>query len=177
MTTEQINQNFIKTVDVWKKALDNYTDNLFALRPDEESWAVGQVCQHLISSTKRIFIVIEKCMASDANEKEQKTDAGHKAIAINVLSEVKVKVPVAIQGIPQQPESKQIVRDEFEQLKNRFTELAGVVNKSTSKGKEKHPVLGFMDAKEWLQTIEMHFRHHLKQKESIDAFLKSYLSK
>jgi hypothetical protein len=177
MTTQEINQNFTKTVAVWENALDNYTHTLFAMRPDEESWAVGQVCQHLIGSTKRIFLVIEKCLAGDNNEHEQKTEAGEKAFAANILSEVKVKVPITLQATPQQPESKQYVKHEFEELKINFAKLSEVVNKSQSKGKEKHPVLGFMNAKEWLQTAEMHFRHHLKQKESIDTFLKANLAK
>lgn len=177
MTTQEINKNFIKAIDTWSEVLDNYTDTLFALKPNEESWALGQVCQHLISSTRRVFIVINKCLASNANEFEHKTEAGEKAFASNILSEVKVKVPISIQAIPMQPENRKVVKEEFEELKKIFGTLAVIINNSSSNGKEKHPVLGFLNAKEWLQTVEMHFRHHLKQKEDIDGFLKSFTAK
>jgi hypothetical protein len=44
--------------------------------------------------------------------------------------------------------------------------------KSPFHGKTKHPGLGFFNANEWLQFAEMHLRHHLKQKERIEEFLK-----
>ncbi|HWY36373.1 MAG TPA: hypothetical protein VNX68_17140, partial [Nitrosopumilaceae archaeon] len=66
---------------------------------------------------------------------------------------------------------------EFIGIKNKFSKLSDEVGKSKSKGKEKHPVLGFLSAKEWLQAVEMHFRHHIQQKERIDIFLKGHFSK
>lgn len=177
MTTEEINNDFIKIVDVWEKALDNYTDNLFALRPDEESWSIGQVCEHLIESTKRIFVVIEKCTLGNRNSDGIKTEAGEKAFRTNILSETKVKMPVRIQKSPQQPESKLYVRKEFEKMKTSFAFLANKVSENKYTGKEQHPILGYLNAIEWLQMLEMHFRHHLKQKENIDAFLKSHVAK
>ncbi|HWY35448.1 MAG TPA: hypothetical protein VNX68_12445, partial [Nitrosopumilaceae archaeon] len=61
MTTEEISTNFNKIINVWINESDTYTDIYFALKPDEENWSIGQVCQHLITSTGRIFGVIDKC--------------------------------------------------------------------------------------------------------------------
>jgi hypothetical protein len=41
------------------------------------------------------------------------------------------------------------------------------------KEKTKHPGFHYLNAIEWLQFIEMHFRHHLKQKKRIDKYLNS----
>jgi hypothetical protein len=174
MTVKEINSNFVRTIGIWENALDEYSDVLFALKPGEESWSVGQVCQHLIGSTKRIFLVIDKCLIGDNNVQEQKTEAGEKAFATNILSEVKVKLPISIQATPPQPESRKTVKNEFWELKLNFEKIAGTIGESNAKGKEKHPVLGYLNAVEWLQTAEMHFRHHLKQKESIDSFLRQH---
>jgi len=65
MTTEQITKNFNKTIETWEKALDNYTNSLFSLKPDDENWAMGQVCQHLILRTRGVFGIIEKCVSGD----------------------------------------------------------------------------------------------------------------
>jgi hypothetical protein len=46
-----------------------------------------------------------------------------------------------------------------------------------STGKSRHPGLGYFNAGEWLRFIEMHMRHHLRQKERIDAFLKTVENK
>jgi hypothetical protein len=39
-------------------------------------------------------------------------------------------------------------------------------------GKSEHPVFGFLNGFEWLQYSEMHMRHHLKQKQKIEGFLR-----
>ena len=96
MTPEEITNSFNQTFDTWDKALGNYTNSQFVLTPDQESWSIGQVYQHLITVTKRIFLQIDKCIEGDANEHEQKTDAGVNAFKNSKLGDIKVKVPVSI---------------------------------------------------------------------------------
>ncbi|MHB8261370.1 MAG: DinB family protein [Bacteroidia bacterium] len=177
MKTEEINLNFSKTIDVWSNSLDSYPNDLFALKPDQESWSIGQVCQHIISSTRRMFTMIEKCLEGDTNEHESITEVGEKILMDNQMADVQVKVPAALMNTPPQPESKQVIKREFEELKNDFAKLADKVSKSAAKGKEKHPRFEFLNAKEWLQFADIHCRHHLRQKERIDTFIKSHLSK
>jgi hypothetical protein len=45
------------------------------------------------------------------------------------------------------------------------------ISASSVQGKAMHPGLHYLSAREWLQFSEMHFRHHLRQKERLDAFL------
>ena len=174
MTIDEIKQNFNQTVDVWKKATEEYTEQLFELRPHEGGWSIGQVCEHLVVSTNRVFGVIDKCLSGNDNEQEQKTDAGQNAVGNNVLANVKVQNPAHKDNPPLQPENRLAVREAFEDVRNNFMKVADKVKESSATGKEKHPVLGYMNAHEWLHTIDMHWRHHLKQKENIDAFLKGF---
>jgi hypothetical protein len=37
--------------------------------------------------------------------------------------------------------------------------------------RKKHPLLGPLNALEWLRNIDLHFRHHLRQKARIDRYL------
>jgi sugar-specific transcriptional regulator TrmB len=172
MTIDEIKNSFNNSVDTWKAAAENYSEQLFAQKPAEDAWSIGQVCEHLTASTKRAFVVIDKCLSGNANENEQKTEAGERAISSNVLSPVKVTVPSHKETPPAQPENKQAVKDALEEVRKNFMIVAEKIKSSKATGKEKHPVLGFMNAHEWLHTIDMHLRHHLKQKEGIDAFLK-----
>lgn len=176
MTASEISNNFTHTLAIWKKAPDSYSDAHFALQPAADNWSVGQVCQHLIGSTRRIFVVIRECLAGAANEQESKTEAGRRAFATNILSETKVKMPLAVQATPEQPKSREQVKQELEEIEKNFLHLCDMVSKNPTTGKEKHPVLGYLTAAEWLQSVEMHFRHHLKQKEEIDIFLKQQAS-
>ncbi|HWY13311.1 MAG TPA: DinB family protein [Bacteroidia bacterium] len=176
MEIDEIKKSFDQTVDDWKSATEEYTEQLFELRPSEGGWSIGQVCEHLIVSTKRVFVVIDKCLSGNDNENEQKTEAGESAIKINILANMKVQNPAHKENPPLQPENRLLVREAFEDIHHDFMQVAEKVKASKATGKEKHPVLGFMNAHEWLHTVDMHWRHHIKQKESIDAFLKSFVA-
>jgi hypothetical protein len=56
-----------------------------------------------------------------------------------------------------------------------LTNMAGMATVLTKKqgktGKTAHPAFGFLDAFEWFQLIEIHFRHHLRLKNRLDKFL------
>jgi len=41
----------------------------------------------------------------------------------------------------------------------------------TAAYKTNHVILGMLTATEWYQLMEMHFRHHLRQKEELEHFL------
>ncbi|MFI5196039.1 MAG: DinB family protein [Chitinophagales bacterium] len=173
MTPQDINNNFQKTITIWKNLVDNYTDTEFATKPDENDWSIGQVCRHLINNCNNFaFSNIEKCISGSENVQEQKTEMGEKALAANELPDIQIKVPPSLQRTPIQPESKQVVKNDFKLLEDRFRNVANEVSKSANNGKTKHPLLGFLNGREWLQLVDIHFRHHLRQKERIDIFLK-----
>jgi hypothetical protein len=173
MTIDEIKNSFNNSIDTWKAVTESYSEQLFAQKPAEDAWSIGQVYEHLTGSTRRAFVVIDKCLSGNANENEQKTEAGERAISGNVLSPVKVTVPSHKETPPAQPANKQAVKDALDEIRKNFMIVADRIKASKATGKEKHPVLGFMNAHEWLHTVDMHLRHHLKQKESIDAFLKA----
>lgn len=173
MNIQSIQESFAKTIATWQEAIKNYSDTDFIKKPDEESWSVGQVCEHLTITTTRIFVVTEKCLAGDANKSEEKTETGGAALQNNALADVRVKLPLAIQATPPQPENRQRAINDMETMLVKFNEAAEKIAKSNSPGKEKHPVLGYLTAVEWLQSIDMHYRHHLRQKARIDDFLQN----
>ena len=45
------------------------------------------------------------------------------------------------------------------------------VSKEDLKYKVEHPILGFINAKEWYEDVEDHFQHHRKQREKIEQTL------
>ncbi|MDQ0430163.1 MULTISPECIES: hypothetical protein [Caryophanaceae] len=38
--------------------------------------------------------------------------------------------------------------------------------------KVEHGGFGWLNAKEWHKLVDMHFRHHLRQKEELESYLK-----
>jgi len=46
------------------------------------------------------------------------------------------------------------------------------VKNANPKIKTKHPVIGYLNAKQWLRFIEIHLNHHLKQLKRIENSFK-----
>ena len=56
---------------------------------------------------------------------------------------------------PLQPENRLAVREALEEVREIFMNVADKVKANKATGKEKHPVLGFMNAHELLHTVDM----------------------
>jgi hypothetical protein len=68
-----------------------------------------------------------------------------------------------------QPESIDQLNLDMRQLK---TDAFVLWQKTAdARGKSKHPGLGYFTAQEWFQYVEMHMRHHLRQKARLDTYL------
>lgn len=173
MTTTELKNNFEQTVMFWQNALENYTEEDLSAKENETSWSLGQVYEHLTSMSKRILALAERLNHGDDNSHEEKTANGINTFKENSLGVKKIHSPANATSPPKQTENKAELAKDLVYLKQRFSELCDATNNSMHKGKHNHPILGFLNAKEWLQFIEMHFRHHVHQKERIDEFLRT----
>lgn len=164
-------EDFRQTVQHWKESLGVYSDATFAMKPDPNSWSAGQLYSHLISATQRTFLLIEKCLTGNANSNELKTQRGEDALKTRILSLSKVQVPAHRENPPAQPAGTAGIAESLDALILKYQALADTTKTSVITGKEKHPILGFMNAAEWLETTHLHWQHHVKQKEEINRFL------
>lgn len=169
---ESLVEDFIKTINYWIDELEQYEMHQLTLKPDDDSWSIGQLYCHLVDETKFYFSEIENCLSNNDNQFESKTTRAIEQFKNNSFPNERFKGPADIDNQPQ-PESRPQLKDEFERLKDLVNEVGGKISISTNKGKTKHPGHDYLSAKEWFQYAEMHLRHHLRQKERIDSFLKN----
>lgn len=164
-------EDFNHVINIWINNLENYDFNQLCTKPSITGWSLGQVYMHLIDDTNFYLEQIKLCLSSNKNNTEEASRAA-KTMFLNNGFPDKI-----IEGAPSnlytpQPGSKEQLRSCLMTLKDDFNKLAILVSKSLFEGKTRHPGLGYFNANEWLQFCEMHFRHHLRQKKRIDAFLK-----
>ena len=165
-------QEFNTTLNRWINALDDYDYQQLCKQPIGSSWSLGQVYTHLIEETEFFFNQAETCLASNANASEKMSDEGTSWFLNNSYPAEKLIGPPETQS-PPQPESKAQLREDLNKLKTTATILGTEISGNASQGKTKHPGHHFFNATEWFQFTEMHLRHHFRQKERIDAFLKN----
>lgn len=163
-------QNFNHTVDFWIKELEKYNFHTVRIRPSPGSWSIGQVYKHLIADTGFYIAQIKHCVSSNDYAMEGATPQGMKMLQNNDFpNEI-------LEGAPEnaqikQPEDTGQLRNALLALRTELNNLAVAIWQTSFKGKAKHPGLGYFNAREWLQFADMHFRHHLRQKQRIDDFL------
>lgn len=164
-------EDFNRTVDIWITQLEHYSFAEICTKPSLKSWSLGQVIMHLITETNFYLQQINICISSNENSNEEAMINAKMLFSKNALPDQIIEGP-ASNLLVSQAESKIQLLHSLRDLKDAFGEVNVTMLKSLFHGKTKHPGLGFLSASEWFQFAEMHLRHHLKQKERIDHFLK-----
>jgi hypothetical protein len=165
-------EGFNLTMDNWITALDGYSYLQLCSKPLPASWSVGQVYVHLIEETKFYFEQIEICVVTNDHSEQNPTEEGESMLRNNSFPDQMLEGGPANAHI-QQPVSKEELMISFKNLKDEMNRMAALIAATEFKGKTRHPGLGYFSAAQWFQFAEMHFRHHLRQKERIDDFLKA----
>jgi hypothetical protein len=172
-TTRIVLSEFDKTAGRWLNSLSGYSEEQFALKPDADSWSIGQVYNHLVAGTRRYHLqMIARCLEGRGTSiTGGKKLPGKLMFLLGSFLPARIKVPASETYTPKQPASIEAVRTGLTDLIEVMRALEPGCSSASGIQKAPHPILGFLNAREWFQLIEMHFRHHLRQKERIEAFL------
>lgn len=163
--------SFRSTAAPWQAALDAYSDEHFGTVPAPGQWSIGQVYAHLVGGTRRYHLErIDTCLGGGEGS-GGKTMPGRIVFLLGSFPPVRVRVPPSPRYTPVQPAGRNAVRADLQQLIEVIARLAERLSNGRGSGKARHAALGMLDAWEWYQLIEMHFRHHLRQKARLDSFL------
>ena len=168
MSIESLNQ----TINCWIKALENYTLSELGCKPSPASWSLGQVYFHLIDNTRYYIEQAKICLATDDHIGDKASPEAITMLANNEFPDTMIQGPDTNVNVPQPPSKRELVNSLME-LKNGLGILSTVMSDSPYRGKTKHPGLGYFCANDWVQFADMHFRHHLRQKNRIDDFLRA----
>lgn len=158
-------------INTWINELANYSFVQLCTKPPG-SWSLGQVYMHLVTDTD-FYIQQAKACWNSIDHFAEEASPGAKTMFLNDdFPDVIIEGAPSNAYIPQ-PESKAQLMKDLLNLKEEMNRVGVLISHTTVKGKTKHPGLGYFSAQEWLQFAGMHFRHHLRQKKRIDAFLKT----
>ncbi|MFP3392502.1 DinB family protein [Brevibacillus sp. SIMBA_040] len=174
MNTVEMLSRFEEVAEQYVKALDGYSAEQFTKKPAADEWSLGQLYNHLIQSAVHMQIMsIEQCASGNGVVGVGKTENGEMIIGAGKLPPIAIKVPDSPQYTPANPESPEEVKPKLLRLIDQVRELEPSVAAISPDQKMPHPALGYLNAAEWYQLISMHFVHHLRQKEKLDAFVQA----
>ncbi len=172
---EKIYKAIITTSKYWIGELDYYGKNQFKEKVKGEGWTVGQIYDHLVHGTYQFHLK----HLNDCVLRENGSTVGEKKFFAKVLfflgsfPNMRIKGRPASVYLPTQPENPLQFKDEFYKFLKVVHRASKEAGEAKLDYKTMHPTLGMLNAIEWLKLIEMHMRHHIRQKKRMDKTLRS----
>ncbi|MES2003384.1 MAG: DinB family protein [Bacteroidota bacterium] len=158
------------SIDKWVDELDRYSEDQLVTQPASGTWSIGQLYLHLLDDTAFYVTQIHICVSTNEFADEKMSDFGLTLFASKSFPDQRIEGASSNASIPQ-PANKETIRKRLRELRSALQSAETMLLETNLHGKTKHPGLGYFNAEEWLQFADMHFRHHLRQKKRIDAFL------
>jgi len=154
-------------------AIASVTDQQAAFQPSPERWSILQLVEHLATSDPGLMALIQRSLASPAQPElmEQARKHDHR-----FLGELK-PLPRGVNKAPENLQPKSVYKTLAEAkaafLKQREVTLAYArsTNDDLRDHFAPHPVLGPMDAYQWLVACAIHVESHTMQIEEIKKML------
>jgi hypothetical protein len=186
MDTKETLSKFEETVSFYIRELKGTSLDQLLWKPAEDEWSLGQMYMHLIRSAqfmqlRNVALCLEPGGSSEVS-REEKTKLGEDLFKMGSFPPDRIRVPPSPQYTPPQPESKEQLVDGLRDTLRRMVEIEPKIasefdpvtqarsepSKEIVRNTVLHPRLGGLNALEWFQLIEMHYRHHLLQKQRLD---------
>ncbi|OFW79710.1 MAG: hypothetical protein A2201_04025, partial [Alicyclobacillus sp. RIFOXYA1_FULL_53_8] len=144
-------------------------------KPNDDEWSLGQMMAHLMNSARFMQLRnVEACR--DASNPAvhvggTKNDRGEAAFRAGSFPPIRIQVPPTPQYTPAQPKSKEEIRAGMEDVISRMRAVSSTLAEIPTENTVEHPGFGHLNAKEWFQLLEMHYRHHRHQLARLKEFL------
>jgi DinB superfamily len=192
MDTKETLSKFEETVSGYMRELDGLTLEQLLWKPAEDEWSLGQMYMHLIRSAQLHLRNVALCLepgGSPEVSQAGKTKWGEDLFKGESFPPERIQLPPSPQYTPPQPESKEQLVAGLQDTLRRMVEIEPIVasvfdpvaQRQSEPGKEivrntvLHPRFGGLNALEWFRLIEMHYRHHLLQKQHLcDAWREAH---
>ncbi|MCJ8012911.1 DinB family protein [Paenibacillus sp. KQZ6P-2] len=174
MNTQEMIQRMDSITQYYLEELDRFSMEDLTRKPGEEEWSLGQMYMHLINASLRMHLRnVEACATSAEGvmKEGEKTEGGKSAFSNQAFPPVRVQVPPSPAYTPSQPGSKEQIREGLLNVLAEMKRIDPLVQTAPAQNKLVHPGFGALNAGEWFMLVEMHYRHHLRQKERLEGFL------
>ena len=160
-----------QTRDDFFAAVEPVTDSQWAFRPGSDRWSIGLIAEHLGLVERRLFGQVERALEEEANPDWQTATAGKEGLIETMLLDrgtprdaPKTVVPT---GTMERDAALRIYR-ERRARSLAFAETTAEPLKAHTRDHHR-PVLGTLNAYQWLLYIPLHNQRHIQQIEEIKA--------
>ncbi len=119
---------------------------------------------HLILVALEYLKNVEACKVSKEEQKLGKTEFGENLFKNGGFPPIKIKLPDELNAPPNNSDCNEVLMRRLEQVEKKMQYWQFTVDQINPNDKVKHGGFGWLNAREWYDLVDMHFRHHLRQK-------------
>ncbi len=175
MNASEIVSNVEAQTEIYLNELTNLSMDQLCRKPNDEAWSMGQMMVHLMNSARFMQLRnVEACRDAsnpDTHVGGDKNDRGKEVFRVGSFPPIQIQVPPSPQYTPAQPDSEEEIRAGMQDVIARMRSVAPALDEIPPENTVEHPGLGYLNAKEWFQLVEMHYRHHRHQLGRLKEFL------
>lgn len=154
-----------------KNELNNYSPEQLRHIQKDGVWSIGQMYDHIILVANEYLDNMEACAALNEEQLLGKTRFGDQLFREGGFPPVKIRLPDEMNAAPDNSGSKEELMGRMEEVIQRLSQWESKVELVNPNYKVKHGGFGWLNAKEWYDLVEMHSRHHLRQKEELESYI------
>lgn len=155
-------------IETYKSELKNYSLEQLRYKTAEDVWSIGQMYDHVILVAMEYLDNVETCATLKEEQKLGKTESGEHVYKIGGFPPIKIKLPDKLNTPPNNTDSIEELMSRLKQVMKRLRHWESKVDAINPNYKVKHGGFGWLNAREWLDLVGMHFRHHLRQKSELE---------
>ncbi|MBB5178758.1 hypothetical protein HNQ44_000180 [Planomicrobium koreense] len=154
-----------------KNELNNYSPEQLRHIQKDGVWSIGQMYDHIILVAHEYLDNMEACAALNEEQPLGKTSFGAQLFKDGGFPPVKIRLPDEMNAPPNNSDSKEKLVVRMEEIIQRLSQWESNVDTVNPNYKVKHGGFGWLNAREWYDLVEMHSRHHLRQKEELESYI------
>jgi hypothetical protein len=162
------NLNDYHTIEIYKDHLQHFSKDQLRHISAEGTWSLGQMYLHLIEVAFEYLENVEACSAASEEQKLGKTVAGEDLYKRGGFPPIKIKLPDNPENTPSNTKKKEELMQGLIQVEKKMRVWEEKVIAINPNFKVKHGGFGWLNAREWFDLVDMHFRHHLRQKQELE---------
>lgn len=139
------------------------TENQLSFKPAADKWSIAEVAEHIALAEGFIFQVVQVALQSPAREKMADARKLDESILAKVPDRTaKFSAPEPLQPHHQYKTLAEAV-DAFQSARDSHIDYVGATQDPLREHFYKHPVLGDLDAYQWILLISAHTERHVNQ--------------
>lgn len=172
--SKQILESYIQNVNKWLIEIDDYNEDQFIWKPKVSVWSIIEIVSHLIATAN---ICTQKSIDC-SNSLGEKRKAGIKTKLFSMMDSfppIRIEIKEIPEGLETMYNPRELSKEDAKKGLIATIDLMKKAESMLSSADEniriQHWAAGDFNAFQWFKSIEMHIRHHFRQKERIDKLL------